>query len=59
MNTVLLLVLMVLVVGSGGYRDRAHESIITAINANGCAKPTKIEIKPAVYNSWPNNNGVM
>jgi hypothetical protein len=29
------------------------------INDSGCVKPTTIEIKPAVYNAWPNNNGVM
>ena len=56
MNTVLLSVLIVLVVASGSYRDRAHESIIAAISDNGCAKPASIEIKPPVYNNWPNYN---
>jgi hypothetical protein len=32
----------------------AEERVITAINDNGCAKPTTIEIKPAKYNLWPN-----
>ena len=44
---------------SGDITDVSHTEIITAIQDNGCNKPAKLEIKPAVYNTWPNNKGVM
>ena len=31
----------------------------TAIQDSGCAKPTQLELTPPVYNTWPNNKGVM
>tara|TARA_R110000803_G_scaffold210685_3_gene283209 strand:- start:5593 stop:5790 length:198 start_codon:yes stop_codon:yes gene_type:complete len=39
--------------------DERHEATITAIQDSGCAKPTKLELTPAVYNTWPNHKGVM
>jgi len=41
-------------------RSYARMKIITtAIRDNGCSKQAQIELKPAVYNDWPNNKGVM
>ena len=37
----------------------ANHDIQAVIQDNGCAKPTKLELKPAVYNTWPNNKGIM
>ena len=40
---------------SNAYKaDEGRNEIIAAINDNGCAKPTSIEIKPVTYSVWPN-----
>lgn len=43
----------------GKHQDKENNKIITAIQDSGCSKPAQIELKPAVYNTWPNNKGIM
>ena len=56
-GSVLMIFVIIFVGLSAGYQH--DKNLIAAINDSGCVKPTTIEIKPAVYNAWPNNNGVM
>ena len=51
-------ILFFIITLNGMANKNRHEYVMTAID-NGCNKPAKLEIKPAVYNTWPNNQGVM
>ena len=59
-STFIALMMICIVITMGLIAGHQHDkNLIAAINDSGCVKPTTIEIKPAVYNAWPNNNGVM
>jgi hypothetical protein len=54
MKEIMCVGLTVFIVLTNVHLDVTEGNIIAAINDNGCATQTTIEVKPPVYSMWPN-----